>query len=95
MDIENIRNKTVGSRGEGLAKMYESDWDMLFIDNETLVTEDRIATESIPESVTVFHMVLCLTYPCYSKLLLIRHGTEFYFPEGVLLPLENRYWISR
>lgn len=66
-----FRMKTAGSKGEGIAKVFESDLDILAFVQDVLIVEDFINTDYIPAYVSVFRMVPCLVHLGHSKLLLI------------------------
>lgn len=65
---------TCGSKGEGISKLFENDWDTLWLCNSIACIEDVSSAEFIPGNYTIFLMDKNYTNPGYTSLKLHRHG---------------------
>lgn len=65
---------TVGSKGEGLTSIYESDTDILIIPNNVVVVDDLKAKGDYPRDIKVLQMNNRLSYPGHCLLLLTGEG---------------------
>ncbi|KAH3875868.1 uncharacterized protein LOC127870479 [Dreissena polymorpha] len=65
---------TSGSKGEGLANMYESDIDLLAVLRDVVCLEDGLNDGTLPRVMTVFILNFGLCYPGHCKLLLCKRG---------------------
>ncbi|XP_052801032.1 uncharacterized protein LOC128231845 [Mya arenaria] len=77
LNDESFRRITAGSKAEGIARPYESDYDRLYEDKhvECFISESGI-TSSIGSDVTVFEMSGEHCYPGHFKLKLTQEGPQ-------------------
>lgn len=90
--VRNISDLIVGSKGEGISKVFESDIDVLAIFNNTMCYDDVVRATFKSEE-TVFHMTY--THPGYCILELVRQGSCIdALITNSLIQFQGRYVLS-
>ncbi|KAH3812158.1 hypothetical protein DPMN_140582 [Dreissena polymorpha] len=80
MMMDGMTSITVGSKGEGLTSIYESDKNIFFVHNDIICLEDGITVCNFPKEMTVFRSCSRMRYSGYTRLLLEILRSDSYSP---------------
>ncbi|KAH3710751.1 uncharacterized protein LOC127857328 [Dreissena polymorpha] len=65
---------TTGSKAEGLSNFFESDMDVLIVEEGVMCLEDVVNSDTLPRETTVFTLNTSLCYHGHSRLYLLERG---------------------
>lgn len=89
--------RIVGSKGEGIARVFASDEDILFLEPKIKCLEPLVDIDSFADDTTIFMMKPCKLHPGHFKLLLRKESLSHIFfsiLRSCMIPIGSDYWLS-